>query len=342
MTKPTYNRAMATGATSPDAALVTRLVERDRRAWEELYREYEPRLFAFAYRLTGNRNDAADLVQETFVHALPRLDELDPEQVNVAAYLFTTAKNLFLKGVERGRRLDVVDEVPEPDDLPPIEDDPERQSLLTRQQQEVRLATVKLAPRQRLVLALRELEDKSYAEIGELVGLNENAVAQLISRARDRLREELRLVQVDRSKLPEECQRMLPLLSAHLDGRLTGEARERTLSHLQACELCQAALADMEEARRRYRALIPLLDLDDMFRHADRALAATGYWDRADLRRLGRRAGIRLGAAVIIVLATAGGVPPISSLAAAATVRAGQRSSAGQPSRPRPRLRPAR
>lgn len=51
------------------------------------------------------------------------------------------------------------------------------------------------------VLALCELEDKSYAEIGELVGLDENAVAQLVSRARQSLRHELRLVQVDRSRL---------------------------------------------------------------------------------------------------------------------------------------------
>ena len=79
----------------------------------------------------------------------------------------------------------------------PIEDDPERSTLLHRQQEEVRLANARLAPRQRLVLALRELEDRSYAEIGELVGLKENAVAQLISRARESLRTELRLAQVD-------------------------------------------------------------------------------------------------------------------------------------------------
>lgn len=78
----------------------------------------------------------------------------------------------------------------------------------------MRLANAKLAPRQRLVLALRELEDKSYAEIGELVGLKENAVAQLISRARQSLREELRLLQVDPERLPEQCRTFLPLLSA--------------------------------------------------------------------------------------------------------------------------------
>jgi RNA polymerase sigma factor (sigma-70 family) len=274
-----------------DATLVSRLRSRDRAAWEDVYRLYSDRLFRFGYQLTGNPHDAADLVQETFVRALPRLDRLDPDGVNLAAYLLTTEKNLFLKSVERRKRQEPVDEVPEPSEPAAIEDDPERSTLLGRQQEEVRLANAKLAPRQRLVLALRELEDRSYAEIGELVGLNENAVAQLISRARQSLREELRLVQVDRSKLPKECQGFLPLLSAHLDGQLRGAASERTLAHLETCESCQAALADMREASRRYRSLAPLL-ATELFDRVGDALAATGYWQGPrGLRRFPRPRG---------------------------------------------------
>jgi len=271
---------MATAPPRPDTVLLERLRERDRTAWAELYQTYEGRLYGFAYRLTGNPHDAADLAQETFVRALPRLDRLPPERADIAAYLFATTKNLFLKGIERQKRAQPVEEVPEPDEPGAIEDDPQRAALLRRQQAEVRLANARLAPRQRLVLALRELEDKSYAEIGELVGLNENAVAQLISRARESLREELRLVQVDRSKLPEECQRLLPALSAHLDGQLRGEKRERTLAHLEGCESCQAALADMREASRRYRAVVPpLVGLAALRERVGDALAASGYWE---------------------------------------------------------------
>ena len=62
----------------------------------------------------------------------------------------------------------------------------------------MRLANGKLDARQRLVLALCELEDRSYAEIGALVELNENAVAQLVFRARERLRTELPTSSVSR------------------------------------------------------------------------------------------------------------------------------------------------
>jgi RNA polymerase sigma-70 factor, ECF subfamily len=262
---------MATAPTKTDAALVARL--------QELYREYENRLSRFAYRLTGNEHDAADLVQETFVRVLVRLDRLDPDRPDLSSYLFKTAQNLFLTERTRGRRTETVEDVPEPDVPAPIEGDPQRSTLLHDQQEEVRLANGKLAPRQRLVLALCELEEKSYAEIGELVGLKENAVAQLISRARQSLRHELRLVQVDRSKLPEECQQRLPKLSAYLDGQLNGDARTQLLAHVAACQHCQAALGDMDEARRRYRALIPPIAGGVVLKEqVDDALAAEGFW----------------------------------------------------------------
>lgn len=326
---------MASAPPRSDAALLERLRARDRTAWDEVYRLYEGRLYGFAYRLTGSPHDAADLVQETFLRALPRLDRLPPERADIAAYLFATEKNLFLKSVERGRRQQPVEEVPEPGEPAAIEDDPQRSALLRRQQEEVRVANGRLAPRQRMVLALRELEDKSYAEIGELVGLNENAVAQLISRARQSLREELRLVQVDRSKLPAGCQELLPLLSAHLDGQLKGAKLERTLAHLEGCEACQAALADMREASRRYRAVVPpIVGVAALKDRLDNALGATGYWQHPSRAGLGLRAMLHgrtlvaasvigltvlagLGGGLAVALSGSGAAPAASGTAAA-------------------------
>jgi len=86
---------MATAPPASDADLVRALRGRDRSAWEALYAEYGPRLRPFAFRLSGNAHDADDLVQETFVRALPRLDALDPETARVGPYLFATLRNLF-------------------------------------------------------------------------------------------------------------------------------------------------------------------------------------------------------------------------------------------------------
>ena len=326
--------------------------------------EYGPRLRPFAYRLTGNPHDADDLVQETFVRALPRLDRFDPETVELGPYLFTTLRNLFFKSVERGRRAEPVADVPEPSVPAPIEDDPERSTMLRGQQEEVRFANARLDPRQRLVLALRELEDRSYAEIGVIVGLKENAVAQLISRARESLRTELRLAQVDPSSLPDACRRFLPLLSRHLDGQLRGPQLEPTLAHLESCERCQDALASMREAQRRYRVLPPLFGgSDEQRQRIDGELTATHYW-LGPRKRLGGRAML-LAASAGLLIAGAGGVgaavvatkgggapaaAPATSTAATSTISATTstrprtlpRRSRDDRSCRRPRPRPAR
>jgi Sigma-70, region 4/CARDB len=172
--------------------------------------------------------------------------------------------------------------------------------------EEVRIANGKLDQRQRLVLALCELEDRSYAEIGELVGLNENAVAQLVFRARERLRTELRLVQIDPESLPEECRTFLPLLAQHLDGKLRGPKLESTLTHLETCERCQAALADMREAKRRYRALLlpPLgMPVDEARAAVADELDRVGYWDGRGSRRGMLRSRGRAGAAAVVGVA---------------------------------------
>ena len=333
---------MATAVRTPDAQLLRRLRARDRLAWEELYAEYQPRLRGFAYRLAGNAHDADDLVQETFVRAVPRLDRLDPDTADVGAYLFATLRNLFLKQVERQKRQQPVAEVPEPGVPTPIEDDPERRALLTRQQDEVRVANVKLQPRQRLVLALRELEERSYAEIGELVGMKENAVAQLIFRARESLRTELRLVQVDPERLPEECRPFLPLLAAHLDGQLEGSRRDETLAHLEGCERCQAALADMREASRRYRALLlPPIGVDEARAAVDRRLDEAGYWrPRGRLRLVRRSTRVALAVATALVLGAAGTALGVSLTRQPPRRAAALPAESTTPATPTTRLRP--
>ena len=112
--------------------------------------------------------------------------------------------------------------------------------------------------------------------------MKENAVAQLIFRARESLRLELRLAQVDPERLPEECRRYLPLLAAHLDGQLKGARQEETLAHLESCERCQDALASMQEASKRYRTLfLPgFLETDEARAAVERRLDAVHYWDR--------------------------------------------------------------
>ena len=286
-------------------------VERDRSAWEDVYAEYGPRLRPFAYRLTGNPHDADDLVQETFVRALPRLDRLDPDTADVAPYLFTTLRNLFLKSVERGRRTEPVADVPEPTAPAPIEDDPERSTLLHDQQEEVRVANARLCPaaaaRARAARARRpELRrdrrrrraERERRRAADLAGAREPAHGAAARAGRS-----------------GAAARGVPRASSRCSrGTSTDSSRgaqlEETLAHLESCERCQDALSSMQEAQRRYRTLLPIFGGGDELRgKIDAELTSSGYWSRPPRRypRLhGRRALV--AATVALLVAGAGGV----------------------------------
>ena len=260
-----------------ERVLVERLTDGDNRAFEQLYTSYEGRLYGFCHRVTGNPHDAADIVQETFVRAIARFSEIEIATLNVGAYLFATARNLAYKTLERQQRVELDGDLDER--LGPTADadtQPEAHLLIDEQRGEVHEASLKLAPRQRAALALRDLEGYSYGEIAAVLELNQNAVAQLISRARIRLREELRMTQIDQRAFSDECRERLPVLSAYLDGHLRDAQRLELEAHLGGCADCRAALAAFEETAKRYRAILPAIPLAGLAERTRDAVRANG------------------------------------------------------------------
>jgi RNA polymerase sigma-70 factor (ECF subfamily) len=237
----------------------------DGHAFAELYDRHERRVYGFCVRMLGSPHDAADATQETFVRMLARLPALEGRELNFAAYALAAARNACYDMIEGKRKVQPVAEQPEaprPQDGD-LERDPERAALLATARADVQAANAQLAPRQREALALREVELLSYDEIGELMGLNRNAVAQLISRARIALRDLLRgsaLASVNASS--PECSRALPLLAGLQDGEQSAaEELEWARAHLSRCETCRLGKAAMEEAGVSYRALVPIVPL---------------------------------------------------------------------------------
>ncbi len=246
-------------------------------AFAQLYDRHERRVFGFCLRMLGTPDEAADATQETFMRLLKRLPALEGKDVNFIAYALASARNACYDTIEARRRVEPVGEPIEPGGSEPgeVELDPERAALLRATQASVRAANAGLPERQREVLALRELEQLSYEQIGEIVGVNSNAVAQLISRARIRLRDLVRgdaLASIASSS--PECERALPLLARIQDEQ--GSASEElnwVRAHVTNCETCQLSRAAMEEAGVSYRALGPIVPLI-WLRHATIARAA--------------------------------------------------------------------
>ena len=105
--------------------------------------------------------------------------------------------------------------------------------------------------------------------------MNDNAVAQLISRARIRLREEIRGDALESiAAVSPDCERALPLMACSQDAQRAGaDEMDWLRAHMAGCETCRSRRAAMEEAGVSYRALGPIVPLA-WLRHTTIARAA--------------------------------------------------------------------
>jgi RNA polymerase sigma factor (sigma-70 family) len=278
-------------AVADEARLARAAADGDGLAFAKLYDAYEKRIFNFCLRLVGSQEDAADATQDAFVKVLQRLPKITGE-LNFGAYLFTAARNASYDIIGKRKRAEPVEEIGDVtgrplhgDERGHIDVDPERAAMLAALQESVQTANAKLPERQREVLALRELEDMSYDDIAAVMDMNRNSVAQLISRARIKLRDELvgsALASV--SAASPDCQRALPLISMRQDGQLKNADDKRWLEeHVADCSTCKVSIEAMSEAGISYRAWAPIVPLL-WLRKATIAKAAdlTGYdWSEA-------------------------------------------------------------
>jgi RNA polymerase sigma-70 factor, ECF subfamily len=286
--------ARAAGPCADEARLAGEAAAGDGDAFAELYGRYERRAYNLCYRILGSEDDAADAAQEAFVGVFKRLPNLQGRELAFGSYVFTSARNACYDLIERRRRAEPSDQIPESSipvgggvggggfgfDPGDPEDDPERSLLLAAGQEEIRAANATLPERQREVLALRELEELSYDEIAEIMDMNRNSVAQLISRARIGLRDALRgtaLASIATSSA--DCERALSLLAARQDRQRAADG-DWLAGHLLECETCRLSREAMEEAGVSYRAWLPIAAGPALFREtmASAAEAAGADW----------------------------------------------------------------
>jgi RNA polymerase sigma factor (sigma-70 family) len=275
---------------------------------ESIYQLHAARVRARCLGLTGNPLAAEDLMQEVFARFLARFRQL-PAGTNVEGYLLATARNIWINQARKERRhpLDELDHARTSDDR--LEHDPVRSLLLGEQRALVRESARELTGRQRRALAMRELDGRSYAEIGNDLGIGTNAVAQVLWRARGQLRRALRRSQVDVEQLPAECRAMLDDMSDLAD-RTPSSGQAELEAHIEDCTTCRRTLASYQEAGAGLRGAMPFLPLLAMMGRAATALRAS----------VEAASGIGTAAAVTAtVVATVGGGGAIVSHYAASS-----------------------
>ncbi|QTD91861.1 RNA polymerase sigma factor [Burkholderia anthina] len=171
----------------PDAELVARVGARDASAVRVLVARKLPRLLALATRMLGDRTEAEDVAQETFLriwnHA-PRWREGD---ARFDTWLHRVVLNLCYDRL-RGRREEPVDTLPE---VPDTQPGPAAHAELRSRDARVRDALAALPPRQREALVLQYYQDMSNIEAANLMGITVDALESLLARARRNLRAQL-------------------------------------------------------------------------------------------------------------------------------------------------------
>ncbi len=265
------------GATTPDGVLVQEAAAGSGVSYGALYDRYATQVYNYSLRLTGSPEDAADATQEAFVNVLRRLQEDDRPVLDFSSYLFAAARHESYSLMRQRARMRPSESLPEePGRVADVDTDPERAAMLRDTQEAVQEANAKLAPRHREALALREVAGRSYDEVAAIMGITPNAAAQLIWRARSKLRVALTAGAVASVvATSEDCELAQVLLSKAQDGEAVEEADRLWLEeHLDECGSCQTANRMLLAAGASYRLWLPVALLAGM--RADTLTAAGG------------------------------------------------------------------
>ena len=158
--------------------------------WDEVVREHASRVYRLAFRLSGNRADAEDLTQETFVRVFKSLAEYTPGTFEGWLHRITT--NLFLDMVRRRQRIRF-DALPEDagDRLASRASGPETTFDEMHLDPEIQRALDELPADFRVAVVLCDLEQLSYEEIAATLGIKVGTVRSRIHRGRVLLRQAL-------------------------------------------------------------------------------------------------------------------------------------------------------
>jgi RNA polymerase sigma-70 factor (ECF subfamily) len=169
-------------AMEPDDALVRRAQRGERFAFERLVEQHERRLYTLAARVLGNREDAADAVQEALVRAWLALPKFRGD-ARFSTWLYRIVVNAA-HDVRAKRREGTAEEPPEPAD-------PRDRFAEHELSGELQQALGGLDEAYRVAVVLYDVLGCSYAEIAEMTGVPEGTVKSRIFRGRTELAERL-------------------------------------------------------------------------------------------------------------------------------------------------------
>jgi RNA polymerase sigma-70 factor (ECF subfamily) len=187
---PVPTHVLNEGGDGADESSLVRAAQDDPTAFAVLYHRYFDRVYAYVRARTATEDDAADLTQQVFLHALDALPRYrGARRDSFAAWLFRIARNVVTDAYRRRRATITWDLVPEA--LQPATEHDLDEHILRREARE-RLRTLfeTLDPAARELLVLRFVARLSIADIAAVIGKKEDATQKKLSRLIHTLKEQ--------------------------------------------------------------------------------------------------------------------------------------------------------
>jgi RNA polymerase sigma-70 factor (ECF subfamily) len=177
---------------APDATLVEDCKRGDVNAFSTLVTRYQDRIFNVIYRMLGNREDAADLCQETFVKAFRAIATFEA-RAQFSTWLYRIATNTCIS-FRRSHAGKVKQEYTVDCDIEALGEqshgrndaaaDPDRYAMQRERIEAVQKAILHLDEEARAIVVLRDIDGKSYEEIAEVLNCPIGTVRSRLHRAR--------------------------------------------------------------------------------------------------------------------------------------------------------------
>ncbi|MDQ6777211.1 MAG: sigma-70 family RNA polymerase sigma factor [Actinomycetota bacterium] len=250
-----------------DEELVAAIRRGSDAAFEELYSRYSRQIGSYVRGMVGDHGRAEDITQEIFIAALRRMRETN-RPIVFKPWIYKIAKNACIDSFRRTRRAQEVS-LDADDDLSSA--DRRRLTVVTAPDAaldskqaltDLRGAFGGLSDSHHEILVLRELEGRSYRDIGERLGMSRPVVESTLFRARRRLAAEY-----DELSSGRRCEFVRNMVDSGPHYSLGIRDRRRIARHLAHCQRCRAharmagfdeSILNMPSVAARIAALLPI------------------------------------------------------------------------------------
>lgn len=250
-----------------DVELVAAVRHGNDTAFEELYSRYSHRIVAYVRGMVGDHGRAEDITQEIFIAALRRMRETE-RPIAFKPWIYEIAKNACIDSFRRTRRaqevsLDADDRLSSADrGRLTVVTTPDAALDSKQALHDLRGAFGGLSESHHEILVLRELEGRTYSDIGQRLGMSRPVVESTLFRARRRLAEEY-----DELASGRRCEFVRKMVDSGPQYSLGIRDRRRMARHFAHCQACRAhariagfdeSILNMPSVAAKIAALLPI------------------------------------------------------------------------------------